>query len=81
MKVGYLLFEDEDLLDYEVVFVEEAAILFAENEHEIVEACDMTFDLMVIDDSGNRHELHMVTEFHPSYSVERQKQTTGTLPL
>ena len=77
MKVGYLCFEDEDLLDYEGDSVEDVAISFAEDGHEIVESCDMTFDLIVIDDSGNRHELHMVTEFDPSYIVERQKQTTG----
>ena len=50
--------------------VEDAATDFADENHQIDEASDMSFTVYVEDDGGDLHKVTMFTEYDPRFEVE-----------
>lgn len=71
MKVGYKNWEDDELEETDCDSVTYAAEQFADEHHEIDEASDMDFELVVIDDEGVVHNIEMTTEYDPRYIVSK----------
>lgn len=69
MKVGYADWEDGELIEMDHRSVGDAAQEFAELNHQVDEASDIDFDIVVIDDSGVTHTVEMTTEYDPYYTV------------
>lgn len=74
MRVGF--YKDE-LIEYEGFYdkdsvdaIEDVAIAFADDNHEIHEDSDCNFSVYVQDDSGVTHEVEFITEFTPSFVVD-----------
>ena len=67
MKIGYY---KKGLKDFygEGLSVIDAAILFADEHHQIYNACDLNFTLYVQDDKGVMHTVKLTAEFDPVYS-------------
>lgn len=74
IKVGYLCWEYEDFVEFEGDDLDDAVEQFADDNHEIVEDCDINFELMAIDDDGKIFQINMITEFDPHYVIEKKKQ-------
>lgn len=67
MKVGYYI---DAMTDIDADSVEEAAEVFADEYHQIDEESDLRFKLLVEDCGGVIHEVKMLTEYDPVFSVE-----------
>jgi|GEM_PF-3550136 len=67
MNVGYY---KDDMIEICADSVNEAAELYAEDEHQIDEESDMHFQLYVEDDNGKLFLVTMFTEYDPRYKVD-----------
>ena len=75
MKIGYYK-DDLEHIEPEGLSAKDIAVLYADENHEIEEECDMNFKIYVEDDEGVLHEFKMTTEYDPVYSAEEIKQVT-----
>lgn len=75
MKAGYYKDELEDVGWYDDIL--EAAIDYADENHQIDEPSDMKFEIYVEDDEGVLHEVKMYTEYDPRYEVSSTKKLTN----
>ena len=75
MKIGYYK-DDLEHIEPEGLSAKDIAVLYAYENHEIEEECDINFKIYVEDDEGVLHSFNMTTEYDPVYSAEEIKQVT-----
>tara|TARA_R110000764_G_scaffold57488_3_gene125164 strand:+ start:308 stop:538 length:231 start_codon:yes stop_codon:yes gene_type:complete len=74
MKAGFYADELEEVTDLDDI--NDVAIWFADEKHEICESSDISFQVFVEDNNGVIHQFNMGTDFDPVYHVESSEIIT-----